>query len=172
MPFSLRSPVFAAAFAVAFVTFPLIGRSSPDSPKDGGVTITRVYTGWKEGSSFKRISEYFSGKENTGGTIVLRTHPDQRSGFYFLVRASNPGAPVVPVKIKVELITPTDTKPKTYTFSTDLKSGQNLLDLGLTADDWPDAKANPVAWKIDFLGSGDSLLASEKSYLWERPVTK
>ena len=171
MRFSLRSSVFAAAFSVALVTSPLISRGSPDSPQNAGIAITRVYTGWKEGASFKRISEYFSGKENTGGTIVLRTHPDQRSGYYFLVRASNPGAPV-PVKISIELITPTDTKPKTYTFSTGLKSGQNLLDLGLTADDWPDEKANPVAWKIDFLGSGDSVLASEKSYLWERPVTK
>lgn len=156
---------------MALVTFPLIGQSSPDSPKDGGIAITRVYAGWKEGASFKRISEYFNGKENTGGTIVLRTHPDQRSGFYFFVRTSNPGAPVT-VKINLELITPTDTKPKTYTFSTDLKAGQNVLDLGLTGDDWPDANANPVAWKIDFMGSGDDLLASEKSYLWEKPGTK
>ena len=143
MRFFLRLPFIFASIAVLITT----GLSSPSDVKEGGITIARVFTGWKEGSSFKRISEYFTGKENTGGIIVLRTHADQRSGFYFFVRAANSGAPTA-VKINVELIAPTDNKPKTHSFSADLKSGQNLLDLGLTADDWPDAKANPVAWKI------------------------
>ena len=136
---------------------------------DGKIAITRVFLGWKEGASFKRISEYFTGKENTDGIVVLRTHPEQRSGFYFFIRVANPGAPA-PVKINLELITPTDTKPKNYTFSTELKSGQNVFNLGLTADDWPDQKANPVAWKIDFVGSDNQPLASKGSYLWEKPA--
>ena len=171
MRFPLRFPIFIAALVALLTTLPSTGLGSPQEARIGGLTITRVFTGWKEGPSFKRISEYFSGKENTSGTLVLRTHPDQRSGFYFLVRASNPGAPVT-VKVNVVLITPTDNKPKTYTFSTELRSGANVLNLGLTASDWPDAKANPVAWKIDFVDASDRVLASEKSYLWEMPETK
>ena len=55
------------------------------------LTIVHVYTGWRTAASFKRISEYLDGKEHTGGEAVLRTHPDQRGGFYFLVRAAKIG---------------------------------------------------------------------------------
>ncbi|MBN8527563.1 MAG: hypothetical protein J0M02_19695 [Planctomycetes bacterium] len=58
------------------------------------LSIVRTFTGWRDGASFKRISEYFDGKENTGRETVLRTHPEQRTGYYFLVRVANPGAPL------------------------------------------------------------------------------
>jgi hypothetical protein len=135
------------------------------------VTITRVFAGWRDAASFKRISEYFTGKENPSGAILLRTHADQRAGFYFLVRIANPGAPVT-VKIAMEVLTPTDTKPKNYSFTADLTTGSNLLNIGLTANDWPDAKANPVAWKIDFVAADGRVLAGTKSYLWENPLAK
>ena len=139
--------------------------------KEGEVTIVRVFTGWREAASFKRISEYFDNKENPGGETVVRTHPDQRAGFYYLARVSNPGAPRA-VKVSVQLISPTDAKPKPYTFAADLKSGITVLDLGLTGSDWPDAKANPVAWKMDILSADGATLATEKSYLWEKPAAK
>lgn len=135
------------------------------------VTIARVFSGWRDAESFKRISEYFTGKENTGGDHVLRTHPDQRAGFYFLVRATNPGAPTS-IKISVDVITPTDNKPKTYSFSADLKTGTTVLNIGLTANDWPDAKANPVAWKIELIADDGHVLTGEKSYLWENSSAK
>ena len=163
------SGLVAAIAALVVLSFTPVrgsdGASGPDK-----ITIKRVFTGWKDGASFKRISEYFTGQENTDDTVVLRTHPEQRSGFYFFIRVSNPGAPA-PVKINLELITPTDTKPKTYTFSSELKTGQNLFNLGLTAGDWPDEKAHPVAWKIDFVGSDNQVLVSQDSYLWEKPAT-
>lgn len=135
------------------------------------VTITRVFSGWRDAESFKRISEYFTGKENTGGATVLRTQPNQRAGFYFLVRAANSGGPTN-IKVSVEVITPTDSKPKTYSFATDLKTGATVLNIGLTADDWPDAKAHPVAWKIELIAADGQLLTSEKSYLWENTRAK
>ena len=135
------------------------------------ITIARVFTGWHDAESFKRISEYFTGKENTSGTTVLRTHPDQRAGFYFLVRAANSGAPTR-VKISVDVITPTNNQAKTYAFAADLKTGATVLNIGLTADDWPDAKANPVAWKIELIANDGQVLAGEKSYLWENNGAK
>ena len=166
----LRLSFLPAVIVFLFASFPLFALSSTKTLADSGIAIVRVFTGWKEGASFKRISEYFNEKENTGGAVVLRTHADQRSGFYFLVRASNPGSPVA-VKINLELIKPTDNQPKMYSFSTDLKAGTNVLNLGLTADDWTDEKANPVAWKIDFVGADGHVLTTEKSYLWAKPET-
>lgn len=139
--------------------------------KEEDLTIVRVFTGWRDAASFKRISEYFDGKENTGGEAVLRTHPDQRGGYYFLVRTANPGA-ARSVKASLEVITAADAKPVSYTFPAELKAGATVFHLGLTGADWPDAAANPVAWKLDLLDAEGAVLATEKSYLWEKPAVK
>ena len=135
------------------------------------LTIVRVFTGWRDAASFKRISEYLDGNENTGGATVLRTHPEQRGGYYFLVRTNNPGT-ARSVKATLEIITAAHAKPLSYTFPAGLKSGDTVLHLGLTGPDWPDAAANPVAWKLELTDDEGHVLASEKSYLWEKPVAK
>jgi len=139
--------------------------------KEGDLTIVRAFTGWRDAASFKRISEYFDGKENTGHETVLRTHAEERAGYYFLVRASNPGTPLA-AQLKLTLIAPTEPKVRNFSFSTELGSGVSVLNLGLTGADWPDAKANPVAWKLDIVSADGQVLATEKSYLWEKPGAK
>ncbi len=133
------------------------------------LTIVRVFTGWRDAASFKRISEYFDGKENTGGEAVLRTHPDQRGGYYFLVRVTNPAA-ARPATARLQVITHTDAKPQTFTFTPALKAGATVFHLGLTGPDWPDAKADPVAWKLELTDAEGKVLATEKSYLWDKPA--
>lgn len=150
---------------------PSVALSSSNGAKEGEVTIARIFTGWRDAASFKRISEYFYARENTGGQLVMRTHPDQRAGYYFLVRLANPGAPLS-VKINLQVISTTDAKPRTHTFAADLGSGKPVLNLGLTGDDWPDAKVNPVAWKLDVVAADGRVLATGKSYLWEKPAAK
>ncbi len=139
--------------------------------QEGDLTIVRVYSGWRDAASFKRISEYFSGKENTGGEAVLRTHPAQRGGYYFLVRAANPGAALT-ATARLQVITATAAKPQEFTFTPALRSGDTVFHLGLTGPDWPDAKADPVAWKLDLTDAEGRVLATEKSYLWEKPAGK
>ncbi|MDQ5978712.1 MAG: hypothetical protein QG602_1686 [Verrucomicrobiota bacterium] len=135
------------------------------------LTIVRVYNGWRDAASFKRISEYFDGKENTGGEAVLRTRPDQRGGYYFLVRVTNPsGARAVTARLQV--ITQTDAQPQTFTFTPALKAGDTVFHLGLTGADWTDPKADPVAWKLELTDADGKTLATEKSYLWEKPAGK
>jgi len=133
------------------------------------VTIAHVFTGWRDASSFKRISEYFTGRENTGGQTVLRSQPSQRAGFYFLVRAENTGAPTT-AQVVVNLIMPIGKQVRTHTFTTSLSNKETLLNLGITGSDWLDPKTNPVAWKIDIVSADGRMLASEKSYLWDKPV--
>ena len=133
------------------------------------LTINHVYTGWRNGASFKRISEYFTGQENTRGEAMLRTHPEQRTGFYFLVRTSNPGA-ARSIKATLHVITSANARATDYHFATELKAGTTVFNLGLTGTDWTDPKANPVAWKLDLTDNDGQPLASETSYLWEKPA--
>lgn len=154
-----------------FATAAALALPSTAVAKEGDLTLVRVFTGWRDTASFKRISEYFTGRENTGGEAMIRTHPDQRAGYFFLVRVTDPGAPLV-VKFKLQLILPSNTALQTFTFPAELRTGDSVLNLGLTGEDWPNPKANPVAWKLDVLGPDGRVLASEKSYLWEKPTDK
>ena len=131
--------------------------------------IVRTFSGWREAASFRRISEYFDGRENTGGQLVLRTHADQRSGYYFLVRVANTGAPL-DARITLHLVKPTAATPAVHSFSTALPGGESVLNLGLTGPDWPDSKVHPVAWKLVIASADGRVLATEKSYLWEKPA--
>jgi hypothetical protein len=135
------------------------------------LTIVRVFTGWRDAPSFKRISEYFDGKENTGGITILRTQPDQRAGYYFLVRTANPGGPRT-VSARLEIITSATAKPAVHTFPLELKTGETVVQLGLTGTDWPEAGTSPVAWRLDLTEADGRVLVTEKSYLWEKPAAK
>ncbi len=156
-------------FVVATATAVALPSTAP--AKEADLTVVRVFTGWRDAASFKRISEYFTGRENTGGEAIIRTHPDQRAGYYFLVRVKNPGTPLA-VKFSLQLILPSNPKVQTFTFPADFQRGDTVLNLGLTGEDWPNPKANPVAWKLDIVGPDGHVLASEKSYLWEKPADK
>lgn len=132
------------------------------------LTLVRVTSGWRDAASFKRISEYFTGRENTGGETVLRTHPDRRDGYYFLLRVRNADAPRR-ITARLQIIADTSAQTRDFTFTPDLRAGDTVLHLGLTGPDWPDADADPVAWKLELLDADGRLLAGEKSYLWEKP---
>lgn len=133
--------------------------------------IVRVFSGWREAASFKRISEYFTGRENTGREAIHRSQPDQRSGYYFLVRTDNAGAPLS-ATATLHIITSARAQPREFKFPVELKSGDTVLNLGLTGVDWTDPKGNPVAWQLLFTDAQGNRLAGEASYLWERPTAK
>jgi len=135
------------------------------------LSIVRTFTGWRDAASFKRISEYFDGKENTGKETVLRTHPEQRTGYYFLVRLANPGA-AQQVRFQLQFFAQGASALHTVVLPADLKSGSEVFQLGLTGPEWQDAKSQPVAWHLQVLADDGRVLASEKSYLWEKPAGK
>ena len=60
--------------------------TAPAAPAATTATITRVWPDYRAADTFDRISEYFTGAENTGGQIVMRTHPETRAGYYFFTR--------------------------------------------------------------------------------------
>lgn len=134
----------------------------------GGLRLVRVFSGWREADSFKRISEYFDGRENTGRDIVLRTHPTERAGYYFLVRLAQAGEPR-PVKFALQVIGPTSPRPREFTFAGTVPAKGGVFQLGLTGPDWTRELKDPVAWRLDVLGADGATLATERSYLWDKP---
>ena len=133
------------------------------------VEFVRVWTGWRDAASFERISEYFTGEENTGREIVLRTHPEQREGFYFLVRVANPGDLLTGTKFVLQVIAPSAPEPKTTIFPSNVPNRSKVFLLGLTGPDWPGADVHPVAWKLELRTADDQVLATAQSFLWEKP---
>ena len=130
--------------------------------------IVRVMPDYHPADDFVRISEYFNGKENTGGATVLRTQPTRRDGYYFLVRIKTT-SPIEVAWIEAQVITPTNPEPRTDSFAVSIPAGSQVIKLGLTGTDWSDSKAVPVAWKLRFLAADGKELATEQSYLWSKP---
>lgn len=134
------------------------------------VELTRVWPTWRDAESFERITEFFTGRENTGKQVILRSRPQARAGYYFLVRAVNPGGQIAETKFVLQIITPADPLAKTFTFPAQLARGTTVFNLGLTGEDWPGEEAAPVAWKLELLASDGRALATKKSFLWEKPA--
>jgi hypothetical protein len=68
------------------------------------------------------------------------------------------------------VISPDSLTPHSFTFTPALPAGTSLFDLGLTSSDWPKKDLHPVAWRVDIVDGSGNILASEKSYLWEKPA--
>ena len=143
---------------------------SPLSARAADVEFVRVWPGWRDAASFERISEYFTGREDTSGRTVLRTQPGMRDGFYFLVRVANAAAAQPGAKFVLHVITPASPDPITHTFAADLPARSTVFHLGLTGADWAGPDVHPVAWKLDLLTDTDQLLTSAQSYLWSKPA--
>jgi hypothetical protein len=137
------------------------------------LTIVRVWPGYRTAESFERISEYFGKDEDAPNQLILRTRPDTRPGYYFLVRVKNSAAALADAKIELQVITPFAPEPKTYNFSCSLPAGSHALNLGLTGTDWPgQPKDEVVAWQLRVLSSSGTELVKAQSYLWIMPDKK
>lgn len=157
------------ASALAAATDARVAVSTDARAATAEVRIVRVFTSWRDAATFKRIAEYFTGRENTGGEVVLRTQPAARGGYYFLVRTDNDG-PARDVRFRLEVVTPGATQPRQFEFATHLPAGNEVYQLGLTGADWPASTTSPMAWKLQLLDAGGTPIATEKSYLWEKPA--
>jgi len=130
--------------------------------------IIRVLPGWREAASFKRIAEYFDGREHTGKETVLRTKPDQRGGYYFLVRLKT-DTPTSDGTFVIHVVFPGSPRAKVFTLPARVPAGEAVFNLGLTGADWPDAAVHAVAWLVELKDDAGRVVASERSYLWDHP---
>ena len=49
------------------------------------IEIKEIKPRYFETEQFKRISEYMTGKEHVGERLILRTQPEHRAGYYFIL---------------------------------------------------------------------------------------
>ena len=134
------------------------------------VEFVRVWPGWRDAESFDRIGDFFGGDKKHPGEIVLRTHPDARAGYYFLVRVSSHAA-LSGTRFVLNVIRPDAPDALTFTFPATAPAGATVFQLGLTGADWPgEKKAHAVAWKLALVAADGRVLAEQKSFLWEKPA--
>jgi hypothetical protein len=132
--------------------------------------FVRVWPSWRSAESFERIGEYFGRGEVPAGQIVVRTRPETRAGYYFLVRVKHPAA-LAGARFVVDVIRPDAPDAKTFSFPAAVPAGETVFQLGLTGADWPGGeKAQPVAWRLVLLAADGRPLAEHKSFLWEKPA--
>lgn len=135
------------------------------------VEFVRVWAQWQNADAFERIGEYFGRSEDDGRETVIRTHPEQRAGLYFLVR-TKAAAEVSAAKFVLEIIRPDSPDPKSYTFPASISAKAKVFLLGLTGNDWPGGhEAHPVAWKLSLIDAQNQPLATQQSFLWALPET-
>ena len=140
------------------------------STRAAEVEFIRVWPAWRDAESFERIGEYFGRGEITGRETVLRSRPDVRDGYYFLVRLKT-GAVVPDARFELSVIRPDAPESKTFQFPATLPAKETVFQLGLTGADWPSGgEVHPVAWKIALVGADGRVLGEKKSFLWEKPA--
>jgi hypothetical protein len=139
------------------------------SARAADVEFVRVWPGWQDVNSFKRISEYFTNVENTSGMIIRRSQPGVRSGYYFLVRVKHPDVDLAGARFILHFIAPDSPEPQEKTFAADTPPGEQLFDLGLTGGDWTGPHGHLVAWRLELVSADGHPLASAESFLWSKP---
>lgn len=135
------------------------------------VKIVRTWPGYRTAESFMRVSEYFTGNENTGGQTYLRSQPEQREGYYFLTRVKNTGAESSEARLELQVITPASPSPVTYTYTVKVPRGQHVYQVGITGKDWPSTEQVPVAWRLAITDAQGGAVVVDESYLWSKPAS-
>jgi hypothetical protein len=140
---------------------------APTFAADG--RIVRLQQGYRTTASFQRLSEFLTGRENTGKETVLRSQPAARDGYYWFLRLENSGAALAGATLELQVISPANPEPKTFTFSAPVPHGTHVFNLGLTGTDWTGPEAAPVAWQLRVRSSAGELVATQ-SFLWSKPA--
>lgn len=131
-------------------------------------TLVRVWPQWHSSESFQSFYEYRTGRELVGGWIVMRSHPEERSGLYFVTRVKNPGPAIPAASFVIRMIYPDSTDTRVFTFPARIPAGKQVFEIGLTGKDWASPRILPVAWELEFRSPDGRLLGKRTSFLWEK----
>lgn len=165
----MKSSVFSARVGKFRPLFVLLGLLLTPLLAEAKIEVERARAEFRDSRQFYRISEFFTGRENTGGAVIVRTQPDDRAGYYFTLRLEEYLYQKDTVKeaVRLEVIMPGNIEPTRFTFPLGPAEKKNpLILIGLTGADWPDPDVLPLAWRISFHGPDDELLAEAQSFLW------
>ena len=132
------------------------------------MAIKQVYHEYKEANDFRRISQYFDGKENRGKRFIARTQPNAYGGYYFVIRL-NDRVSNLPQEsqVKLAVILPQQPEPKVYKLTVPQNESRSCeIYAGITGSDWADPLQTPIAWRIMVYDNQKKLLAEQHSFLW------
>lgn len=166
---------FAGTVAVSALFLGLSACKQPPSPpyRADGSAIEIEYASfyWKKEDDFKRISEFFTGEENRGSHVIVRSNPEERAGLYLIVNLEP--FTTIPAGSIAELRYFHPEKPEEQISRWELPEFNALphreLRLGLTGKDWAASisRKRPSAWKLTiFAPDGKTQLVRRESYLW------
>ncbi|MDQ8205696.1 hypothetical protein [Pelagicoccus sp. SDUM812003] len=127
--------------------------------------LTIISTEHRDADSFKRLSEYLTGKRSDGRYSVLRTLPESRDGFYISLKSESKETPASTDKVVLSFVRPGTQEIETRVFEQAKLSKKRIL-VGLTGEQWSQADSWPVAWKVEFFDADETLLDSVTSFLW------
>lgn len=149
-------------FAILFLSTSLEGASVSE------FKIVDLYREPFPENAFQRISEYFTGKENTGNRVIIRTQPKEYGGYYFILRL-NKKVNVLPkgssVKLELSLAQKVDNITYTFSLPQTNKAGFEIF-VGITGEDWSYKNTDIIAWHIALLKQDGEVLAEKNSFLW------
>ncbi|MDR2863267.1 MAG: hypothetical protein LBV54_05275 [Puniceicoccales bacterium] len=157
-----------AALLAATALLHAAPEAQPETPERALIPVSYVYVRWQGATDFKRISEYFTGREDTGGNLIVRTDPAIRAGLYF--RVGMPFGFQLPehAKAVLEYVCDDAHAVSKHTFDLPAMPGGPFAEilLGVTGKNWPDRKRKLVAWRITLTGENDTVIACRQSFLW------
>lgn len=136
------------------------------------VEIVRVWTDYRLGKDYIRLSEIVSGRKFTGGLTEHRTQPESGDGYFFTVRVDRASDyRLQDYTVRLHVIAPDTVGPRTFDFPLPASKKRGLrLELGITGKDWPyEPKQQPLAWMIEVVNAAGDVVAAQKSFLWEKP---
>ena len=132
------------------------------------IEIEEIEPRYIETEQFKRISEYMTGREHIGDRVILRTQPEHRAGYYFILILDNdvrrlPNGTV----IVGEFYTQQKLGKQTFEFTLpNQRTSTDEIFVGLTGEDWSKKDAVPAAWRFTIKDANGNMLGEKQSYLW------
>lgn len=146
--------------------------AAPFSHADSSPSIKYVTPRVVQENTFKRICEFFDGQEHTGSTLIMRSHPETRRGYYLIVNLDAPASQLPGGgSIEVSLFKESVKEPITHTFALEnaLPRGREVW-LGFTEAGLIREAEEITAWKVEIKDASGVLVTQKQSFLWSLPT--
>lgn len=127
--------------------------------------LTIISTEHRDSDSFKRVSEYLTGKPSDGRYAIYRSDTSSRDGFYISLLADDRDTLANVSKVRVQFVRIGTQEIDTFELPAGSLKKKRIL-VGFTGPEWQDTQSHPVAWRIDLLNAAGTSLESAQSFLW------
>ncbi|MCC5789953.1 MAG: hypothetical protein JJT75_09975 [Opitutales bacterium] len=148
------------------------GGASSSAASGEGVDWRTVRTEWRDHASFVRVQEYFTGEERTDPYLIHRTNPEEREGYYWLVRLIAEEHPAEEnLTLRAEWTVPEDPEIRRSEYALpadhDFWDGREVLLFGLTDGELGEGES-PTSWRLSVRNAEGEILGVYRSFLWAR----